>query len=327
MYVDIIAGVPSHGNISELNQGQPMNILITGTDGFIGSHLKDYFIKAGHDVTATVFNEAPRGDDYCIDIRSPDSIASLPGLPYDAVINAAGIVDQKAPSSLMMQVNAEGARNLAAWAARNKCRHFIQLSSIAVYGLRTLGTNRSEEATPRFRGILGIPYMRSKARAEKFIEHSGAPYTLLRMPAVIGRGDSFTSPGIVRRLESGKFFFCGRGEKPVSLLFAKNLGPCIDLIIGKGPFNRAFNCADHHVPWRELVAHYAAILGRPLPAKKKGLYALPFYWSDAGAHMLFTFSCFGSHFPADRLFEATGFIPPYDWKEGVRESVEDIMRR
>jgi nucleoside-diphosphate-sugar epimerase len=301
-----------------------MKVLIIGTDGFIGRHLKDFFLSTGHEVIGTVFNDPAEGDDYCIDIRSAASIEALPDIPFDAVINAAGIVDQSAPSSLMMDVNARGAANLARWARRRGCPHFIQLSSIAVYGLKTLGVNRSEDRTRRFRGVLGIAYMRSKARAETLIERSGAPYTMLRLPAVIGRGDSFTSPSIVRWLRSGNFFFCGPGTRPVSLLFAKNLGPWVEALIAKGPLNCAFNCADHHVPWRDLVGHFAGLLNLPVPERTRSILALPLHLRDAGAHMLFTFSLFGSHFPSERLMRATAFTPPHDWRQGVAESLDGL---
>lgn len=301
-----------------------MKILVTGTDGFIGGYLKQYFTAAGFNVTGTVYLKSPGRDEYFADITDPRSLDSLPDAGYDAVVNAAGTVDQSAKTEVMMAVNAAGARNLAQWSHKIGCPHFIQLSSIAVYGLKTLGTDRREDSTPRFRGLIGIPYMRSKALAEKYIEQGPCPYTMLRLPAVIGRGDSFTSPAIAGAIKSGDFFFTGSGEKMVSLLFAGNLGPCIDLVIRKGPFNDCFNCCDHHIPWRDIVSEYAMALGYPAPVTKRGLVYFMGRVKDPATQMFFSFSLLGSHFPSDKLIGATGFRPPHHWTYAVRESVAGL---
>ena len=301
-----------------------MKILITGTDGFIGGYLREYFLSAGHDVTGTVYLKPAREGEIFADITDPRSLDNIPSTDFDAVINAAGIVDQSVKSASMTAVNAIGAGNLARWSLGRGCPHFIQLSSIAVYGLRTLGTNRREDNTPRFRGILGIPYMRSKALAEKYIEQSGCAYTMLRLPAVIGRGDSFTSPAIAGGIRSGDFFFTGSGKRMVSLLYAGNLGHCMDLVIRRGAFNDHFNCCDHHVPWRDLIAEYAAALGCPVPVRRKGPFYFLAHATDPAAQMFFTFSLFGSHFPSDKLIEATGFNPSHHWTYAVRESVAGL---
>ena len=45
------------------------NILITGTDGFIGSYLKSYFIEKGYDVFGTVFNlRDPHDNEVKVDV-------------------------------------------------------------------------------------------------------------------------------------------------------------------------------------------------------------------------------------------------------------------
>lgn len=303
-----------------------MKILLIGADGFIGESLYRYFVQQKYDVTATVFLRKPGKNEIYCDIADPVSVNGLPGIKYDVIINAAGIVDQKQPAKRMMAVNGHAVNHLLKFAKKYECPHFIQLSSIAVYGLRTIGLNRNEDDTPRFRGILGIPYMKSKALAERYIEKSPVPSSMIRMPAVIGAGDSFTSPSIVNMLLSGMFFFCGKGDKLVSLLYAENLGPWIDRIIEIGPLPQPMNCCDHHVPWDELIAYYAELVGVPVPEKKRSILSSMFRMHKKDEQMLYNFSFFGSHFPSDKLKEITSFTPPYDWKEGVASGVKGLLK-
>ena len=304
-----------------------MRILVIGADGFIGGSLQHFFSSQGHDVLGAVFARDPGKDEVFCDMRDVRSIEELPDEDYDAVINASGVVDQTQPYRQMMAVNAHGVRNLLGRLAHRQCPHFIQLSSIAVYGLRTLGVNRNEHDTRRFRGLLGNRYMRTKAKAEFYIERAPVPCSVLRLPAVIGKGDTFFSPVIVDWLLRREFFFCGSGHKPVSLLYAENLGPCLERIIQHGPLPSPVNCSDFHVTWKEIIAEYARLLDVPMPEEQKSLLSLARFIDRADAHMLFTFSYFGSHFPSDMLTSLTSFKPPHHWKEGVAEGVKSVIGR
>lgn len=302
-----------------------MKILLTGSDGFIGSEVKDFLLSRDIDVFSTVYNREPGPGEMWLDITRSDYLQKIPDEGFDGVINLTGIVDQKASRKLMKAVNAEGVRHLTEWAAQHGCPHFIQISSIGVYGLKTLGQYRTEKNTKRYNGVIAIPYMRTKARAEVYLETSGVPYTILRLPSVIGYGDTFVSPVIVEKILSGSFFFSGSGKKLVSILYAKNLGQLLLKLLHRGPQNNAFNCSDFHVPWDEFVSEYARLLKRDIPIKKKSLLSLLCNLRDSGGYMLYTFSYFGSHFPSDRLHVLLDYEPPRDWREGVREGVAGYL--
>ncbi|MCU0847752.1 MAG: NAD(P)-dependent oxidoreductase [Spirochaetes bacterium] len=301
-----------------------MKILITGTDGFIGSNLKSGLQRIGHDVHGTVFIRKAGKNEYLIDVRRPETFKDLPDIKYDALIHTAGIVDQTMPRRLMMDVNAGGTKNLLEWASA-KCGHFIQMSSICVYGLKTLGMDRTEKSTKRYEGIFAIPYMRSKSLAERHIEASGIPYSGLRLPPVLGRSDTYLSPAIIRFLREGSFAFCGSGEKLLSVILVKNLTGIVGRVLEKGPLNDSLNCADHHVPWREFVGEYARNLGLDMPFKKRRLASLLIHPLDKQYQLMITFSSFGAHFPSDRLMGITGYTPENPWQDGVMEAIEGSL--
>ncbi len=230
-----------------------MKIMITGTDGFVGETLKKYFQEKGYNVFGTVFMRDALENEVRFDIQKTKEFEKLPKENFDVIIHTAGIVDQTVPKKIMFNVNAEGTQRMLDWGKANGCNHFIQMSSVSVYGLKTNGEYRSEEKTKRYDGPLAIPYMRSKAKAERYIEKSGINYTILRLPAVLGRNDSYLSPAIIPRLKDGKFYFCGNDDKLFSVLFVKNLPAIIEKVIKAGPLNDVFNCVDHHVHWHEFI--------------------------------------------------------------------------
>jgi nucleoside-diphosphate-sugar epimerase len=95
-----------------------------------------------------------------------------------------------------------------------------------------LGQNITED-TSRYNGRFAIPYMRTKAKAEQVIEESLIPFTMLRLPAVFGKGDTYVSPVIADFMRKNNFHLYGDGNKLISLMYVKNLGSLIENIIMK----------------------------------------------------------------------------------------------
>lgn len=304
-----------------------MKILITGADGYIGSTLASHFKSLGWAVTGTVFELAPQANEYFCDISKPASIATLPKGPYDAIIHTAGIVEYSAGFAAMKAVNTIGAGNMARWATQIGCGHFIHISSVSVYGFLTIGQGRTEGYAWKLWKYIGNSYMRSKAAAEEKVRKENNAYTMLRLPAVIGAGDTFTSPNIFHKLQSGEFFFCGKGNKTVSLLSVKNLGLIIENLLQSGAENQIYNCCDYHVSWRELVSEFAFCMGQEVPTQKKSLFALLSYLNDQQAQMLFTYSYFGSHFPDEQLRNRIGDVRQHHWKNTVQEAVAALLKK
>ena len=124
---------------------------------------------------------------------TPLPLSTLEAGPFDVVFHAAANVDPSVPAKTMFDINLGGTINLLRWVKQQGCSHFVQISSVSVYGNKASGRNRSEASTARSRYI-GLPYSRSKAAAEIEVERSGVPYTILRLPMVIGSGDGLASP-------------------------------------------------------------------------------------------------------------------------------------
>jgi len=190
-----------------------------------------------------------------------------------------------------------------------------------------MGMNRTEANTPRYHGKFFISYGLSKAKAERYIEESGVPYTLLRCPSVMGGNDTFTSEAIIPRLQNNTFFFVGAKNPLFSMLYVKNLGPIIHRLIEIGPQNDAFNCTDFSVPWKDFILEYCRILKIPLIEKKKCFLAILWHLKDRMYDYLFINSAFGAHFPNEKLFAQLKINPPYPWQDGVKEAAAAYFER
>ena len=304
-----------------------MRVLVTGGDGFIGGALVRGLRAAGHEVMAMVLRAPATDAEVRVDLTRRGELDALAGRRFDAIVHTAGIVDQSAPASLHFEVNAEGTRAVLARAPEVGCAHFIQISSVAVYGLRTMGEGRDEAHTPRMRGLLGLPYMRSKACAEVYVERSGVPFTMLRLPSVIGAGDSFVSAALVPRLQRGVVERIGDRDRRFSTLFVENLAPIVGRLLAVGPRGRAYNCCDPETTWGAFVAAHAAALGCSYREERRGLGAILREIGDKHALFVLTGSAFGAHYPAEALYRDLALPALRPWQEGVREGVAAFCAR
>ena len=168
--------------------------LVTGANGFIGSHLVDRLLGAGWRVRAMVRRSgdprwlAPEAE------RVYADVTDAPGLPpavtgVDVVFHVAGVVAAHR-ARRYEEVNVLGTRSLLA-ACRKACpdlHRFVLVSSLAAGGPSPRGRPRREWDPPRPVSVYG----RSKLGGERVVEgQAGAiPYSIVRPPVVYGPRDT-----------------------------------------------------------------------------------------------------------------------------------------
>jgi NAD dependent epimerase/dehydratase len=171
-------------------------VLLTGSDGFIGSHLAEGLVRAGHDVTALVIynsldswgwlDSAPKEITSQMkivagDVRDPAQMMELVR-GQDAVLHLAALIaipfSYHAPD-LYVQTNVQGTLNLLNAARAAGVSRFIHTSTSEVYG--TARYVPMDEAHP----LQGqSPYSASKIGADQMVN---AFYTSFGLPAVTVR--------------------------------------------------------------------------------------------------------------------------------------------
>ena len=172
-----------------------MNIVITGSTGFVGRHLLSHFLKTKHNITALVRNQLTSSDItyYQYSLNETFDFSSM-FENIDVIIHCAARVHVMKDSAVdplaeYMEVNLKGTINLAKQAAKAGVKRFIFLSSIKVNGEST--TNKDPYTAfdiPK----PNDPYGLSKLEAEKQLltlaEQTGMEVVIIRSPLVYGEG-------------------------------------------------------------------------------------------------------------------------------------------
>lgn len=196
-----------------------MRLAITGGTGFVGSHLIEAALRAGHEIAALTRREQPAHDNiHWIngDLSSRDALEQLVE-GKDAVIHVAGTIN--APNAAgFAQGNVAGTLSMLAAATAGGIHRFIHLSSLAA-------------REPK----LSL-YGASKARAEELVHGSGLDWVIVRPPAVYGPGDKETLE-LFRMAKLGIMLMPPKGR--VSVIHADDLA---DLLLALASPEVPVNC-------------------------------------------------------------------------------------
>jgi nucleoside-diphosphate-sugar epimerase len=245
-----------------------VKVLITGGTGFIGSHLVEYLLERGDEITCLVRDRGRlrwldpsrvklvEGD--CTD---PDLAVKLQET-FDWVFHLAGVTKSLRREEYY-QVNGEGTANLVkALAAAKGPYRFVYLSSLAAAG-------PSEEGDPLREGDPPRPvshYGRSKLQGERALERLGAsfPWMVVRAPVIYGPRDRDLLPFF--QMARRRVAFRLGGRRTFSLCSVEDLVRGLCLVAEKGKAGEIYYCAELHPrTWEEIWESIAHALGvRPV---------------------------------------------------------------
>jgi nucleoside-diphosphate-sugar epimerase len=152
-----------------------MKLAITGGTGFVGAHLLDAALDAGHIVKALTRRDQPPREGLAWVSGDLHDRAALENLVdgADAVIHVAGVITAANAAGFELG-NVAGTLSMLAAATAGGVRRFVHVSSLAA-------------REPK----LSL-YGASKHRAEELVHGSGLDWVIARPPAVYGPGDKET---------------------------------------------------------------------------------------------------------------------------------------
>jgi dihydroflavonol-4-reductase len=245
-----------------------MKILVTGASGFVGSHIADRLLAAGHEVRALVRGNSSLKwlQDKRIELVTGNmlDVESLRTAVehVDAIVHVAGVTAAKTKEGFF-EGNLLPTRNLLEAARRYNptLSRFIFCSSQTAVGPSLDGQPVTELTPPH----PITTYGRSKRAAEEEVERAGKdfPVTILRLAAIYGPRDTaiFTFFQTVdKRLKP----LIGMRDKWVNLAHVSDIADAVLLALEQDAAKNKtyFIGAERHYTWREVNDLTSEILNR-----------------------------------------------------------------
>lgn len=244
-------------------------ISITGATGFVGRRLVNRHLALGDRVRVLTRKEAAAHNPrqgltaYRGDLNGDPG--ELRRFVSDADVLYHCAAELRDPGRMHL-VNVVGTRNLAE-AAANRIRHWVQLSSVAIYGRQPAG-QVTESTPPEERNT--YPTSLTKLEAEKIVRDysgkGGFSFSILRPCKIYGADMPDASlRSMARYIERGLFFFIGQRGASANYVHVDNVIEALLLCAThEAARNRAFNLCDGFT-MEDMVAAIARSLGRPAP--------------------------------------------------------------
>ncbi len=209
----------------------PERVLVTGATGFVGSHVAQTFVEAGHEVRCSL---RATGDPRWISdlpvervpldlTRSEDLSRAVNNV--DVIVHAAGLVKARRTSDYRL-VNVEGTRKLAAAAQEAGVRRFVLISSLAARGPDNALT-RDKHDRP------ASAYGRSKLEAEEILRPFGKRIEVvaLRPVGVYGPRDTELLP--LFKMARGGWLILPSGPQVLQPVYATDVARATLAAAGK----------------------------------------------------------------------------------------------
>lgn len=257
-------------------------VLITGANGFIGSHLAERLSAAGARVrglvrhasrhTSCVFEPFPG------DVTDADAVRRA-AEGCDAIIHCAAMQTERARLADYRRVNVEGTLNVLRAARAANVARVIHLSTINVHGLPPPRDAHADSPVvgAQFNyaltncALTRIPtgdfYSRSKAEGERaaweFARANNVALTVIRPGCTYGPRSYAWTLKPIERLRRKRPVLIGDGSGICNAIYIDNL---VDLILlalnNDAAIGHAFiGTEGRGVTWREFYGAYARIIG------------------------------------------------------------------
>lgn len=242
-----------------------MRVAVTGGTGFIGSHVVDALVDAGHDVTVIDVRAPHRGDvgHAPADINDLDAlVAATAGC--EAVFHLAAYADvNDVAADPVGATESNVGATAKVWEAcrRNGVRRAVLASTVWVYGAAPDGDGDLDESSPFDLARAGHLYTASKLAAELVVqsyqELYGLDFTILRYGIPYGprMRPSLVIPKFIDMARNGDpITVHGDGSQHRNYVYVEDLARAHVLALGEAGRNQVLNLeGDERVTIRDLV--------------------------------------------------------------------------
>ena len=211
-----------------------MRAAVTGGCGFIGSHVVDHLVAAGHEVLVVDKQKRwlnPAASYVIADIFDETALrGAIRG--FDAVFHMAGVADVNevaADPVSAVRLDVEGAARVLDAAHRGRCGRVLLASTVWVYGA-TAGHGERTEDAPVDLARSGHLYVSTKLAAEmvmrSYLEMYDQEFTILRYGVPYGprMRAALVIAKFVRAAQNGEpIMIAGTGEQQRNFVYVEDL--------------------------------------------------------------------------------------------------------
>ncbi|HVX88609.1 MAG TPA: NAD(P)-dependent oxidoreductase, partial [Gemmatimonadales bacterium] len=202
-----------------------MRFFLTGATGFVGGHVVDQLLAAGHEVTALVRSPARAQG------MADRGVRLVPGDLHDRAALAAGAADAEVVLHVaaltgavneaeFLAANREGTANVLAACVQAATRpRLVSVSSMAAGGPARRGVPKRDAADDRPVTMYG----RSKLAGELVLRGSQHPWVILRPPTVYGPRDRDNLLTVFKAARTGFAPVFGDGSMELSAIYVEDL--------------------------------------------------------------------------------------------------------
>lgn len=301
-----------------------MRALITGSAGFIGSHLADLLLLNEYQVVGIDNFNSGRLENFKhnlnnpnfsfleIDIRNSKELNSL-NLDFDIIFHLAGLADIvpsiEEPQSYF-DVNVSGTLNLLEFAKKNNVKKFLYAASSSCYGIPDeYPTNENAELRPQY------PYALTKIMGEDLVMHWSNCYKIncnsLRLFNVYGpRSRTTGAYGAVfgvflaQKINNKPFTVVGNGEQSRDFTYVSDVAKAFLKVSQSDSFGQIYNIGSgNHYKINYLVS----LLGGDIKYIPKRPGEPDCTFADTS-----------------KIFRKVGWVPEINFESGVKIMLDNI---
>ena len=317
-------------------------VLVTGSTGFIGSHVAARLSEIGANVVAMGR-----------DLTKVSHLRKFPNLRLvrcdlldqqamwqqirgqEVIFHLAGWMGQAQSATEADDLNIAATENLLHLAANNGVQRVVFVSSIAAYGFPSDGV--IDETTP-LDTEQDDPYGRTKALAEErgfaLAKKLGIEFTVLRPGMVYGPNSPMWTLDALAKVQGRHPVFYGDGRGHAFPTFIDNLVDAL-LLAGTSPkaSGHAFNICDPEIPMADFYDYFGRMVGRSnrvvAPAWTARMLRPINKMLDLGLPVTkerLRFFAMESSYPSDKAKTFLNYVPRVPIEEGMSRT-ESWLRK
>ena len=227
-----------------------MNILLTGSNGFIGNHVAKYLKSKGHYIIGLGRSEKAYNpsavDEYIQCNLATEKVCEIPNIvsaKIDAVIHLAADMRKEPHLIEVITANCVGTQRLLELCKKENIKVFLQLSSLPVIG-KPLYHPITEEHPIHPYTVYHITKRTEELLANYAYEYNGIRTASFRISAPIGTrvNPNTIFPTFVRKaLNNQELVLLGKGTRKQNYLYVDDISRCLELSLVKESVSGVYN--------------------------------------------------------------------------------------